>query len=146
MNCQFCARKYMSCSEYYQINVKDNKNRAQLICNGFIRIYDKLSLIPKDIYNICLKFFHIQPTKSIINPYLVCSTTGQGVTEMFENTIRTRLDIDHYHPTPPFLQIKSIEDEPTGLFCQSQTLCLIILLIVTVLLNNFNIFQNMIDM
>lgn len=129
---RFCHNKYLSCNKYYQIEVGNQKCITETICNGYIRMYnDESQTIPKDIYNVCLKFFNVEPSKSIIKPYKICTETGQGIDEMIKDTIRTRLDIDHYHPIAPFLNKKENIQNQTGL------LSLVILVIVTVLFNNF---------
>ena len=115
--------------EYFNINTdgmgpKQCRDKCQKLCDGFIRrsecelwsppnfwysfnltqnIFavksEHICFIPMDIYRLCFKFYFVGQ-KSIIGYYETSAKTNDGMKDMLESLIRTRLDIDYYHPPP----------------------------------------------
>ena len=82
------------------INHSIDLEQSKLICDGYLRQAQSIHniLIPMDIYPLCFTFYCSNQPKSTINYFETSAKTGDGLNEMFESLIATKLEIDHYHP------------------------------------------------
>ena len=92
--------------EYFKIhcNYKYNQglkiHKLQLLSDGYLRRYDGIDgniFIPLDIYRLCFEFY-FHAVKPSINYFETSAKSDKGIYEMVESVIKTRLEIDYYHP------------------------------------------------
>ena len=86
--------------------------------------YDKhSSFIPMDIYRLCFEFCFVEQ-KSTICYFETSAKTKDGINEMIVSLVRTRLEIDYYHPPQPvyipewgdWIQDKPAMKQPNGIW------------------------------